>query len=144
MRGWHHNKLLFPAASAALAAAALVLSGCGGEGEVEQPAPLYGDVPIDYPLRLWDQGMEGETLLRVRVTDTGQVDSVEVVESSGQPAFDSAAVNGAKELRFRPARRGGKRIEVWAKVPVHFSKRPRPDTLGGGVALMSGPATPLG
>jgi TonB family protein len=145
LRGWHHNKLLFPAASAALGAAILLASGCGGEGEVEQPAPLYGDVPIDYPLQLWDQGMEGETLLRVRVTDTGQVDSVEVVEPSGEPAFDSAAVSGAKALRFRPARRDGKRIEVWAKVPVHFSKRPRPDTLGGGADLMSGPApTPQG
>ena len=97
---------------------------------MEQPSPLYGDVPIEYPLNLWDQDMEGETLLRVRVTNTGEVDSVEVLESSGYQAFDSAAVSGALELRFRPARRDGKRIEVWAKVPVHFSKRPRPDTLG--------------
>jgi len=115
-----------------ITAAILLLTGvaCGGEGEIEQPAPLYGEVPIDYPIQLWDQDMEGETLLRVRVTDTGQVDSVEVAETSGMPAFDSAAVRGAKDLRFRPARRKGKRIEVWAKVPVHFSKRPRPDTLG--------------
>ena len=110
--------------------ACLLFLACGGEGEIEQPSPLYGEVPIDYPLQLWDQDMEGETLLRVRVTDTGQVDSVEVLESSGHAAFDSAAADGARELRFRPARRGGKRIQVWAKVPVHFSKRPRPDTLG--------------
>ena len=112
------------------ACAALLSWGCAGDGEIEQPAPLYGEVPIEYPLQLWDQDMEGATLLRVRVTDTGQVDSVEVVDTSGHPAFDSAAVNGAKDLRFRPARRDGKRIEVWAEVPVHFSKRPRPDTLG--------------
>lgn len=107
----------------------LLASACAGDGEIEQPAPLYGEMPIDYPLRLWDQDMEGETLLRVRVTDVGQVDSVEVLESSGHPAFDSAAVAGAKDMKFRPARRDGKRIEVWAQVPVHFSKRPRPDTL---------------
>ncbi|MEJ2203559.1 MAG: energy transducer TonB [Gemmatimonadota bacterium] len=107
----------------------LQLAACGGEGEIEQPAPLYGEVPIEYPLQLWDDDMEGETMLRVRVTDTGRVDSVEVLESSGHPAFDSAAVWGAKDLRFSPARRG-KRIEVWAKVPVRFSKRPRGDTLG--------------
>lgn len=142
MRGLDRFRLCFPAASAALAAAVLLVQACGGEGEVERPAPLYGEVPIDYPLRLWDQGMEGETLLRVRVTDTGQVDSVEVVESSGEAAFDSAAVHGAKDLRFRPARRDGKRIEVWAKVPVHFSKRPRPDTLGGR-SLTSAPASSL-
>lgn len=114
---------------AAVAALLVVAGACAGDGEIERPAPLYGEMPIDYPLQLWDQDMEGETLLRVRVTDVGAVDSVEVVESSGHPAFDSAAVVGAKELRFRPARKDGKRIEVWAKVPVHFSKRPRPDTL---------------
>ncbi len=56
----------------------------------------------------------GETLLRVRVTDTGAVDSVEVVESSGYETFDSAAIAGARDLRFQPARRDGKRIEVMA------------------------------
>ncbi len=120
---------------AGLASAALALggvAGCASDAEIDQPAPLYGEVPIEYPLSLWDQDMEGETLLRVRVTDTGQVDSVEVLESSGHVAFDSAAVQGARDLRFSPARKGGKRIEVWAKVPVHFSKRPRPDTSGVG------------
>ncbi len=112
-------------------AALLLAAGCGGEGKVQQPAPLYGQTPIEYPLQLWDQDREGETLLRVRVTDTGSVDSIEVVQSSGFPAFDSAAVVGAGKMRFKPAYRNGKRIEVWARVPVHFSKRPRPDTLGG-------------
>jgi TonB family protein len=101
---------------------------CGGEGEIEQPTPLYGQTPIEYPLQLWDQDMEGETVLRVRVSDVGAVDSVEVAESSGYAAFDSAAAAGAAALRFEPARKDGKRIEVWATVPVHFSKRPRPDT----------------
>jgi protein TonB len=103
-------------------------SACTPDQQIERPAPLYGEVPIDYPLELWDQDVEGQTLLRVRVTDTGRVDSVQVLESSGHPAFDSAAITGARDLRFRPARKGGKRIEVWAEVPVHFSKRPRPDT----------------
>ncbi len=110
--------------------ASMVIAGCAGDGEIEQPTPLYGEMPIEYPLQLWDQDMEGETLLRVRVTDTGGVDSVVVMESSGHPDFDAAAVTGAKELRFSPARKDGKRIEVWAEVPVRFSKRPRPDTVG--------------
>jgi len=109
-------------------AAVAVSLACGGEGEIEQPTPLYGQVPIDYPIQLWDQDLEGQTLLRVRVSDTGSVDSVEVEISSGYEAFDSAAVAGARELRFSPARRDGRRIDVWATVSVHFSKRPRPDT----------------
>ncbi|MSR36121.1 MAG: energy transducer TonB [Gemmatimonadetes bacterium] len=111
----------------ALAFAALIV-GCAGDQEIERPAPLYGEVPIDYPIELWDQDIEGQTMLRVRVTDMGRVDSVVVLESSGHEAFDSAAIAGARELRFRPARRKGKRIVVWAEVPVHFSKRPRPDS----------------
>ncbi|MGE0158774.1 MAG: energy transducer TonB [Gemmatimonadales bacterium] len=108
----------------------LVLSSaCAEEGEIEQPTPLYGQVPIDYPLHMWDQDKEGETILRVRVTDVGAVDSVEVLRTSGFGAFDSAAVVGARALRFTPARRDGERIAVWAEVPVYFSKRPRPDSL---------------
>lgn len=99
---------------------------CAGDQEIERPTPLYGAVPIEYPLELWDQDIEGETMLKVRVTDTGRVDSVLVVRSSGHPAFDSAAVSGARDLRFQPARRSGKRIRVWARVPVHFSKRSPP------------------
>lgn len=105
-----------------------LLAACAGEENIERPTPLYGDVPIDYPLELWDSNVEGETLLRVRVTEMGRVDSVEVVQSSGQPAFDSAAIAGAREMRFSPARKKGKRIEVWAEVPIHFSKRPRGDS----------------
>jgi len=112
----------------------VALGGCGVDGEIEQPTPLFGEVPIEYPLHMWDQDMEGETLLRVRVGNTGGVDSVEVVESSGYLAFDSAAVAGARRLRFTPARQDGERIEVWAHVPVRFSKRPRPDTLSASQA----------
>lgn len=115
---------------ATLVVATALAMGCGAEGEIEQPTPLFGNVPIEYPLHMWDQDMEGETLLRVRVGDTGTVDSVEVVESSGYSSFDSAAVEGALQLRFTPARQDGERIQVWAFVPVRFSKRPRPDTLG--------------
>ena len=74
---------------------------CGGD-EIERPRFLSGEVPIEYPLQMWDQDMEGETVLTVRVSATGAVDSVRVLESSGHWAFDSAAVEGARHLRFRP------------------------------------------
>lgn len=105
-----------------IAISVFALLGCGPPEEVEDPEPLYGDVPIEYPLRLWDADVEGETILRIRVTETGSVDSVEVFETSGYPAFDSAAVRGALQLRYNPARRNGKRVEVWAKVPIQFTK----------------------
>lgn len=103
----------------------LLLAACGQGADLEHPAPLYGEAPIDYPIGLWNEGVEGTTLLRLRVSETGEVDSVEVVETSGHTALDSAAMAGARELRFQPGRRNGKRIRMWASLPVHFSTRPR-------------------
>ncbi len=112
---------------AALAGALLAgVMGCTSDPDIESPSPLSASVPIEYPLELWDQGIEGRCLLKVRVTDVGDVDSVVILESSGQMAFDSSAIRGAMTLKFSPARKDGKRIEVWAHVPVHFSKKPRP------------------
>lgn len=109
-----------------LAALVLVLTAGCRSPEIEPPAPLYGNDQVLYPVELWDQGLEGTTLLRIRVNDTGAVDSVEVAESSGHEGLDEAAVAGAKELRFQPGRRNGKRVRMWASLPVEFSTRPRP------------------
>ena len=114
-----------PRVASAFPAVILLLApllGCGREDVIDDPIPLYGEVPIEYPLDLWDANVEGVTLLRVRVTEMGVVDSVEVMEGSGYPAFDAAAVRGAFELRYSPARKNGERTTVWAKVPVHFTK----------------------
>lgn len=112
-------------------AACLFAPACGGD-EIERPRFLSGEVPIEYPLQMWDQDVEGETVLIVRVSATGTVDSVRVLESSGHRAFDSAAVEGARHLQFSSARQGGKQVEVWAHVPVRFSKSSRPDSLDTG------------
>lgn len=102
------------------------LGSCGGEGEIEQPVPLYGEEPIEYPLTLWEQRVEGETVLRVRVTEMGDVDSVEVATSSGNETLDEAAVDGIRDLRFQPGRRDGERVRVWVSIPVVFSTRAAP------------------
>lgn len=101
------------------------LTACSGEAELEQPVPLLGDSGIEYPVDLWDEGVEGETVLRIRVTDTGGVDSVEVAVSSGHAGLDSAAVRSARGLRFQPGRKDGKRVRMWATLPVEFSTRPQ-------------------
>lgn len=104
-----------------------LLWGCGEDEGVDPPEPLFGEASVRYPLDLWDEGVEGETLLRVLVNATGGVDSVEVLRSSGLAGFDSAAVKGARDFRFDPARRGERRVTAWAQVPVRFSRRPRSD-----------------
>lgn len=107
--------------SAVAVLSVLLVTACGPEDDLQEPVPLFEEVPIEYPLPLWDEGVEGTTVLRVRVTETGVVDSTMVLESSGHEAFDSAAVHGGRRLRFEPAVRDGERVVVWAHVPVRFS-----------------------
>jgi protein TonB len=102
------------------------LAACAGDPEVDEPEPLGDHVPIEYPLEMWDQGIEGETVLQVRVNELGEVDSVAVVETSGHQALDSAAAKGARAMRFNPGRRGGRDVPVWVRIPVHFARQANP------------------
>jgi TonB family protein len=99
-------------------------TGCGTppEAEIEPPQVLTDSIPFVYPLDLWDHNISGQTVLLVRVNALGQVDSVTVDAGSGYPEFDSAAVQGARELRFIAARQGERRIPMWTKVPVRFAR----------------------
>lgn len=95
------------------------LGACREEVPITPPRQMPGS-PFHYPEELWDAGVEGETLLRLFVNAEGQVDSTQVERTSGYAAFDSAAVDGARDLRFEPARRGEQPISVWVLLPVQF------------------------
>ncbi len=105
-------------------ASLLAVSGCGNppQAEIEAPQVLTDSIPFVYPLELWDHNISGQTILLVRVSATGVVDSVAIDAASGYPEFDSAAVQGAHNLRFIAARQGERRIPMWTKVPVRFSR----------------------
>lgn len=105
-----------------LAALMPLLAACAAEEPVEWPAVITDESPVEYPVELWDLGIEGESLILVRVDALGAVDSTLVAESSGYAEFDSAAIAGARELRFRPGRKGDKRVEMWVRLPVKFTK----------------------
>jgi TonB family protein len=101
----------------------LALVGCGGEEEVRAPRAVPADSsPFEYPVSLWDRGVEGEVAVMVHVTAEGTVDSVFVLETSGEAVLDSAAVAGAYGLEFMPGRRGDRRSAMWVRVPVRFRK----------------------
>ena len=122
------------AALAALAGAAS--TGCAGEVGSEVGAlrvdqlregglvmPVLESAPtpaFPYPAEAVEVGAGGEILLRIRITAAGRVDSVSVVTSSGHTVLDSAAVAGARHLRYRPARHGGAPTTIWAQLPVRY------------------------
>ena len=97
-----------------------LLTACGPELPEVPPRQLSSS-PFQYPEELWDAGVEGETTLRLFVSEQGEVDSARVEQSSGYPAFDSSAIAGASDLRFEPARRGEDPMGVWVLLPVQFN-----------------------
>lgn len=112
-------------------AATILLASCAPKGPVEGPDLQTGNADVEYPVELWDMGIEGETTLMMHVTDTGLVDSVYVDGTSGIPDFDSAAVQAGRRMRFSPARRDGDRIAAWTRLPVRFQRNPEQPPPGG-------------
>jgi TonB family protein len=95
--------------------------------DADQPPVAINPVsPVDYPVPLLEQGIEGRVLLRLYTDSTGALapDSTRVAESSGYPALDSAAVSGAAALRFAPARSHGRPVAGAFLQPIHF-RNPR-------------------
>ncbi|HET7422356.1 MAG TPA: energy transducer TonB [Gemmatimonadales bacterium] len=121
----------------------VVLAGCtshdDGTVALGSEQPVVADEPVDlppvainpvspmiYPQALLEQGIEGRVLLRLYVDAQGKLvgDSTRIAESSGYPALDSAAVQGAPSLRFSPALRRGRPVSAPFLQPVHF-RNPR-------------------
>jgi TonB family protein len=97
------------------------------ESPADQPPVAINPVtPMVYPPALLEQGIEGRVLLRLFVDAQGNLvpDSTRLAESSGYPALDSAALRGARDLRFSPALRNGRAVAAPFLQPVHF-RHPR-------------------
>ena len=86
------------------------------------PVAINPVSPMVYPPALLEQGIEGRVLLHLYVDAQGKLvgDSTRIAESSGYPALDSAAVQGAPSLRFTPALRRGRPVSAPFLQPVHF------------------------
>lgn len=102
----------------------VLFGACAPEPETatEPPVPMPEPSPIEYPVALWDRGVQGETEILIHVDERGDVDSVLVSKGSGYAEFDSAALAGARRLRFTPGRRGERRVAMWTRIPVRFAR----------------------
>lgn len=110
---------------------ALWLGGCAPDKAepIELPQALSNEMPFVYPLELWDHQIEGQVMLSLRITETGAVDSVLVTRPSGYAEFDSAALQGARVIKFTPGKQGERRVAMWTKLPVTFAR----DTVNMGI-----------
>jgi protein TonB len=94
------------------------------------------ELPFKYPAQLYAQKIQGNVTLRIHIDTTGEVrpESTTVLESSGYPALDSAAVNGSRALHFRPAFAKGAPLEISVLFPVYF-RHPEAAPLPGDTVL---------
>jgi protein TonB len=111
------------------------VGGAGGQPPDTLPLALNADSALQYPRELWDKRVQGNVTLRIFVDTVGRLapDSTSVVESSGYPGLDSAAVKGAAALRFRPAKKGDRPMAVSILFPVWFRHPEMPALPGDSV-----------
>lgn len=112
------------------------------------PAMLNGSPPFRYPPSLYAERVQGNVTLRLHIDSTGAItpESTAVVESSGYPALDSAAVTGSRDLRFSPAKLHGQPMSVTILLPVFFRHPGSPplpgDTILHGTSTTRAARTP--
>jgi protein TonB len=116
---------------------------CGGDGAApagddqtaargfEPPVLTNPEVPVRYPPELYAQRTEGTVLLRLFLAADGRLvaESTRIVERSGHPDLDSAALAAVALMRFAPARNRGVPVSTAFLQPVHFR---HPSSAGGG------------
>ncbi|MBR0647601.1 energy transducer TonB, partial [Plastoroseomonas hellenica] len=97
-------------------------SAPAGGGPLLITAPRYRRTPTppQYPSRALDLGITGTVLVRARVAPGGETEETRVWRSSGHPMLDAAALAAVRRWAFEPASIGGRQVESWVEVPVHF------------------------
>ncbi|MGJ7551313.1 energy transducer TonB [Pseudomonas alloputida] len=83
---------------------------------LKNPAP-------EYPQMAMRRGWEGTVLLRVEVLPSGKPGQIQIQQSSGRDALDSAALAAVKRWSFVPAKQGDVAQAGWVSVPIDFKLR---------------------
>lgn len=97
-------------------------TGVGDGGSVGgERARIVSAPRPEYPFRARQAGFEGKVVLDVTIAADGQVDQVEIVESSGRDDCDQAARIALRDRwRFAPATYVGEPISSHERVVVRF------------------------
>ncbi|MBN1541047.1 energy transducer TonB [candidate division KSB1 bacterium] len=97
---------------------AALVAGCAAK-RVHVPR-VKSDIELEYPLEAQIKRLEGEVLIAAFVDRQGQVQAVDLLESSGHVELDSAALKYAQTIEFEPGRVDGKPIESWSRLLLRY------------------------
>ncbi len=97
----------------------------------------------DYPLAAIHEGIQGQVLLQVLISEKGDVENIAV--ASGNPVLAKAAVDACKKWKFKPFIKGGKPVKVSTKLPFDFyfsEKKIEGKTSADGSTIVETPPSP--
>jgi len=83
-------------------------------------------VPAVYSATAAESYEHGTAALRVLVDEQGKPSQVRVLESSGFPLLDRAAVDAVRQYRFSQTLKGSQPVQVWTTVRQEFELLPMP------------------
>jgi TonB family protein len=89
-----------------------------GPGDSTKLEPIKSQKAA-YPDEAREKQLQGQVMVKMLVSETGDVDSVEVL--SGDPILAKAAVEAAAKWKFKPFIKNGKPVQVFTKVPFDFA-----------------------
>lgn len=89
--------------------------------EAEAPVPDPANTAPSYPEAARAAGIEGRVILKIVISEAGEVTNVQVMR--GDPMLAQAAVEVVKSWKFSPATLEGKPIAVFRIVPINFSSK---------------------
>jgi TonB family protein len=130
------DRRMAPRARFVVVATTIALAGCIDKDDAKKmiealqsglvpdslPVMQNAELPFKYPPDLYARKVQGNVTLRIHIDTAGHVrpESTTVIESSGYPALDSAAVDGSRALEFRPAITKGAPLAISVLFPVYF------------------------
>ena len=88
--------------------------------ELDVRAEQLNEVTLVYPVKAYQQRLAGKVILRLYVSDRGELDRIDLVEASPPGIFEEAALEAARSLRFRPAMLNGHTVRSLKVIEVFF------------------------
>jgi len=84
----------------------------------DEPPVLLSKINLIYPKDAKENNIEGKVFLKLLISKTGTVKSVEVLK--GIPELNQAAINAVKKLKMKPAKYQGKPVNAVVRIPISF------------------------
>lgn len=79
-----------------------------------------GRISPIYPRSARRKGHEGEVVIEIEVSESGDIIDSSVVSSSGHEELDKAALAAARKTRFNPAQEDGINVKGRLRLPISF------------------------